>query len=73
MCEIQSIKLSFSSLNLINRANKIHGYNTKANNNIHLVRTSIGAHSTLQNAMKLYNNIPDRLKNLNSIEKFKNY
>ena len=51
----------------------IHNYNTRSRNNLHLFRvfTSRGAYCLKFKAIKLWNELPDRLKSITKLATFK--
>jgi len=52
--------------------NEIHSYNTRSAPNIH-PDTSYGQRSVSYEAVNLWNNLPDDLKNISSLQKFKGH
>ena len=73
MCKFIHRDLHCNNIFDLASVSSVHSYNTRFNNNISLtrVRTSLAAKFVLHEGVKLYNNLPNELKCIDDLPKFK--
>ena len=73
MCKFIHRDLHCNNIFDLASVSSVHSYNTRFNNNISLtrVRTSLAAKFVLHEGVKLYNNLPNELKCIDALLKFK--